>query len=174
MNFRFGHTFINGIIQTFRGLGDGHGSYRIRHNFFVDTQVVQDGGKGYNYILNGLLIQNAQTGDPFVTEDLTNHLLQEPSHAFGSDLIARNLQRGRDHGLPAYMEFRKICGLDTIDTWTVKPDQISEETWAKFESLFENPDQIDLFTGGIVEIPEGDALTGPTFNCLKVRNRVSF
>lgn len=55
-------------------------------------QVDRDGGDGFNLILNGLIIQNAQTYDPHVTEALTNFLLRNRTVEFGSDLIARNIQ----------------------------------------------------------------------------------
>lgn len=59
---------------------------------FSPFQVDRDGGDGFNLILNGLTIQNAQTYDPHVTEAVTNFLLRNRTTDFGSDLIARNIQ----------------------------------------------------------------------------------
>ena len=46
-----------------------------------------------------------------VIEDLKNHLFQPPGGRHGMDLIALNVQRGRDHGIPSYNEMREKCGL---------------------------------------------------------------
>jgi hypothetical protein len=43
-------------------------------------------------ILGGLLTQNAQTYDRFVSADFTNFLFKETEHDFGADLVARNIQ----------------------------------------------------------------------------------
>ena len=48
----------------------------------------------------------------------------------GSDLIARNIQRGRDHGLPAYIEFRKLWEKKSVSDFE-DLDNISDEVNCK-------------------------------------------
>ena len=56
-------------------------------------------------ILNGMIVQKAESFDTNVVPDVTESLFANIRFP-GSDLIARNIQRGRDHGLPGYNEFR--------------------------------------------------------------------
>ena len=44
----------------------------------------------------------AQAHDEAVTQEVTNHLFEEPGKKFGMDLAAINMQRGREHGVPGY------------------------------------------------------------------------
>jgi len=73
--------------------------------------------------LMGMASQVAEREDHIVTPDLHGHV-------FGSldfsrrDLMAVNIQRGRDHGLPDYNTARRYFELDPITSW----DQINNNT----------------------------------------------
>ena len=57
-------------------------------------------------IIKGVITQRAQKSDIAVVSDVTESLFANIDFP-GSDLIARNIQRGRDHGLPGYNEYRE-------------------------------------------------------------------
>jgi len=57
---------------------------------------------GIDSLLRGLSSQSIQQFDRFITSQVTVHLFAEdPPLGVGTDLIALNIQRGRDHGIPS-------------------------------------------------------------------------
>lgn len=167
--YRFGHTLVNGLIQLF--LEDAViGSYNVRDNYGSSDQVLQyrNGTSGYDLILNGLIQQKSQASDGELHSDLRNSLFMSATF-IGSDLAARNIQRGRDHGLPPYNEFRKYCNLAPLtDSWdSGKPADIDDTAWLKLNSVYDSPLDIDLYSGGLSEKLVEGALAGPTFVCLQ-------
>ena len=64
------------------------------------------------------------------------HLFEPEDAPAGLDLGAINVQRGRDHGLPAYNAWRRRCGLTPVTTFdelravVQQPEQVDKvETW---------------------------------------------
>jgi len=96
----------------------------------------------------------------------------------GLDLAAINIQRGRDHGIPSYLKWREACGLlkrplsrkgnQTVASWEdfSEATEIPKEKVEWFSSVYEDPWDVDLFPGGMVEYPVKGAILGPTFSCI--------
>ena len=57
-------------------------------------------------ILRGLTIQPMEKIDNNFVDDIAEELFAE---GFGFDLVSLNIQRGRDHGLPSYVNYRELC-----------------------------------------------------------------
>ena len=79
-----------------------------------------------------------------------------PSPGVTADLAAINIQRGRDHGIPAYDEFRKM--------FSGSEGNIPEELRNELLKLYVDMKDVDLYAGGLMETPETGARVGPTFS----------
>ena len=83
-----------------------------------------------------------------------------------SDLAAINIQRGRERGLPGYNIFRSFCGLQKATSFDQFKGEIPSADVEKMAQIYQNPDDVDLFVGGLLENHEGTGALGPTFACL--------
>ena len=99
------------------------------------SSVEAQRGLGYDQFLAGVIYQRSREADRFVTDELRNLLFandMEPRNV-GEDLIARNIQRGRDHGVPSYAAYAKAFNHRPIsrvmDCWRHKPREISLNSW---------------------------------------------
>ena len=165
---------IQGIIQMYTEAGVYQEEYPLSENYFNLEKYYSDNGLGMERILMGLVTQPAQTNDRFATDQITDLLFPENGADFGSDLVARNIQRGRDHGLPSYVAFYdKYFGdsktSEDMDCWGHRPSTISEGNWDILRTIYEHPHHIDLFVGGLAETPVSGGLTGPVFNAIKLK-----
>jgi len=172
--FRFGHSMINGMFKlvsqrnsrTSDETDDVYWLWRLREVF--DGQSVRGERLPLENMIEGLITQEPQTFDSFFTTEVTDHLFQKNHNRenFGADLLALNIQRGRDHGLPGYNAYRKACGLRYLTSWNQRPTEVDEKYWEKLKEVYNTVDNIDLYVGGVGETSVRGGVVGPTFACL--------
>ena len=102
---------------------------------------------------------------PAVREEL---ILEGPDGGFSGDLTAINVQRGRDHGLPPYVEFLKACGKPRIKTFRQLWWQqvMSSKAFLRLRRAYKSVLDIDLFAGAMNEFPSRGSAVGFTFRCI--------
>ncbi len=133
------------------------------------NNYLADNNKGVEYILLGMTQYPSQSLDRFVAEDLQELLFPsnpERSKGVTADLIAKNIQRGRDHGLPSYMELRDFCGMEVTCSWSEPPSEITREDWHLLSTIYDDPYDIDLYSGQLLEKPWGKSVVGKTTVCI--------
>lgn len=142
--YRFGHTSINGNIVRMEENGDtiSYGNVALRDGFFNPLLLKDEGG--IDPYFRGLAVQRHQKVDTKVIDDLRNFLFGPPG-AGGFDLIAFNLQRGRDHGIPDYNSIRVSLGLPAVTNF----NQISSDPVLvqKLNDLYGDVNNIDAWIG---------------------------
>jgi peroxidase len=53
-------------------------------------------------------------------------MLYKANGTFGMDIVSLDIQRGRDHGLPGYNHYRKLCGLPATKSFNGFLDVMSK------------------------------------------------
>ncbi len=158
--YRLGHSMLSPKILRLKKNGkpirEGH--LALRDAFFAPELLQKHGG--IDPILRGLSRNLMQDVDPFVIDDVRNFLFGTPG-IDALDLVSLNIQRGRDHGLPTYIQARFEMGLPPV-TWTdITGDTTIQERLAQaYDSRIE---MIDVWVGGLAEDHMPGALVGPLF-----------
>ena len=117
---------------------------------FLNPELLYTPGNLDKFLV-GLATQPSQKFDNVLSEQVTNHLLQPKDKNFGLDLVALNIQRGRDHGLQGYNAFRELCGLGKAKSFDRLANLIPRKIVQKMKEIYETVDDVDLFIGGISE-----------------------
>ncbi|EFX87999.1 hypothetical protein DAPPUDRAFT_221219 [Daphnia pulex] len=168
--FRMGHSLVQGSVQLFAE--DGTlltSSYTMSDTFNNAAMLVND--KTYlDAVIRGLLTEPSQSVDQNVDDSLWNRLFRARNIRF--DIVALNIQRGRDHGISSYNTYRQFCGFTKATSFAdlsvpsttnpvIKPDLVP-----LLQQVYNSVDDIDVYVAGLLEAPLGGSIAGPTLNCL--------
>ncbi|XP_071078861.1 salivary peroxidase/catechol oxidase-like isoform X2 [Haliotis cracherodii] len=166
--YRFGHSMIRSFFsrpnRRFRGKKD----LQLRDSFGNTSIILSTAGAAVNELTRGLLVDRANSVDRHVSPELTDFLFPD-DEGNSLDLMALNIQRGRDHGLPGYNAWRRWCGFPEAKDFKTSPGGLvdhPDDAAAALQLLYRSPDDIDLFSGGISERPVDGGLLGNTFSCI--------
>lgn len=108
---------------------------------------------GLDTALDSAVITPLAKSDQYFTTEVTKKLFQpfnvttmkddvQPEgknpapRLFGLDLVSLNIQRGRDHGLPAYPEWRRHCRLSPADTWEQMENAVDASSLQEMKTIF--------------------------------------
>uniref|UniRef100_A0A8C4QFM6 Thyroid peroxidase n=1 Tax=Eptatretus burgeri TaxID=7764 RepID=A0A8C4QFM6_EPTBU len=167
--FRFGHMTVSAHEYRFDEHFQDHPNFPslpLHEAFFAPWRIIREGG--VDPLLRGMLATPAMR--PFPEGQMISELRMK---LFGLnevkplDLAALNLQRGRDHGLPGYNDWREFCALRTVHTEKDLQEIISNQRRVqKLLKVYGHPGDMDVWLGGILEDPLQAGRVGPLFACL--------
>ena len=163
--YRFGHSqiqpFFDRLDENYNPLPQG--PLNLVDVFFTPSRFVESGGT--DPILRGLVTKPARLVDEFLNSILTNQLFATNSSSPGLDLASLNIQRGRDHGLPPYLTWKRWA----LEQCGIESDFRNELTKIHLLQTYGTLETVDLFVGGLAEEPLKGGLVGATFACIFAR-----
>ncbi|XP_069172909.1 salivary peroxidase/catechol oxidase [Procambarus clarkii] len=159
--FRFGHS---SIPTQFREVTKDSSSASSLNNYVFHPFKVYDRG-GPSSLLMGGMSQPSGLMDQVFTDEITDKLFGGSSQV-GLDLIAINIVRGRDHGVPGYVKLRQACGFPAVKSFSDLADVLFPSALESLQRVYKNVGDIDLYIGGLSERPVPGGLVGPTFACI--------
>ncbi|VDL70130.1 unnamed protein product [Nippostrongylus brasiliensis] len=163
------HSFSTAAYRIFPRL-DGHydevDHYDLGDNFKYADVVYDEEHGGIESILLGLVAVPSMAYDRHVTTALRNYLFskrEEPES--GLDLIAINIMRGRDHGLPSYVDHREYCGFERPMSFESLSSIMDGASVDALRSAYESVEDVDLFSGLVSEKPIKGTLRSTALTC---------
>ena len=161
--FRFGHSLISGSF-VIKPLNSDHQVLNLRDTFFKPVPL--NSSDMFAGFVRGLAEEETRAWDSNFVADIRNHLFESSKNTGGLDLVAMNIQRGRDHGVPGYIKYVEICGERSVKSWDDLGPFMEQENIKKLRSVYKDVEDVDLFVGGFLEKPHEDSMIGLVFKCI--------
>jgi peroxidase len=172
--FRFGHSLLSGTVGRDQNNGLGIADVSpagsgvdLAQDFFdpnlINPKGIVDPVTGHTSSdIGAILKADADNGanemDLLLIRQVRNLLFGQPG-AGGTDLAARDVQRGRDHGLPDYNTIRATYGLPRVTSFAQITSDVAIQQ--KLQQVYGSVDKIDAFEGALAEDHVAGADVGP-------------
>lgn len=159
-SFRFGHSMVNGELwRVEAGQTTPSGTANLRDLFFNPEALSAGNIAAWT---RGMMWHEAREPDEKVIDDLRSFLFTEDGGP-SMDLVALNIQRARDMGVPTYVKARSAFGLPSIGSISGISD--NPETVEHIEEAYNGDiNAVDAFIGGLAETKPDGQMFGPLFH----------
>lgn len=155
VGFRVGHTLINKHLTSIEGSGKVTKTL-LRDAFFQPKTFEKI---GIESLFRGMMRTRAAEVDNGIVTDVQDFLVNNGRTML--DLVALNIQRGRDHGVPRYNEVRRAYRLRPARTFADITKNRAVQ--AKLKEAYGTVANIDAWIGGICEDHRRGSSLGPLF-----------
>uniref|UniRef100_A0A182P084 Chorion peroxidase n=1 Tax=Anopheles epiroticus TaxID=199890 RepID=A0A182P084_9DIPT len=168
--FRFAHTLLPGLMKKTRNPAASSSGIELHRMLFNPYSLYAR--DGLDNALGGAIGTALAKYDQYFSTELTERLFEKAdehllhNHPCGLDLVSLNIQRGRDHGLPAYPRWRKHCHLTPADSWAELERIVDPQSYRQMKSMYREPANVDVYSGALSEPPVKDGIVGPLLTCL--------
>merc|ERR1712079_747853 len=160
--FRFGHSMVPDKFSSVTRTRSEE--LQMSETFF--SPATMKGAGFMDGLVRGMAQQGGQLWDSSFVEDIRNHLFESSPGRGGLDLVAVNIQLGRDHGLPGYNKYKEICTGEKAQDFSDLARVMDPENVKQLQSVYLHVDDIDLYVGGFLEKAHEDSILGPVFKCI--------
>lgn len=157
--FRVGHTLLNSTVSSINARGQTRN--RALHDVFFNPSAFID--DGMDALFRGMMRGHASEVDTGVTSEVRNMLITSRGSTMQIDLVAFNIQRGRDNGVPSCNGLRRSIGLRPYTSF----NQISSNptTVARLRKAYRGRIQdVDPWVCGVAEDHVRGGSLGPLFH----------
>lgn len=131
----------------------------------------------FNNLLRGMLYDSLETEHVGYSEELRNYFAKNKC-GIGIDLFSMDVMRGRDYGVPVYIDFFVKCNQNAIKSWQDLKRYFSGENFQLLMKIYDDVNDIDLLVGVMLEKKTfgrlgviGACIVREQFYRLKVGNR---
>lgn len=144
--FRLGHTMVGGDVTRRGSKMAAMDSINTKTMFFQPSHVRKEGIENF---LRGAIYQPAQEVDHMVKDSLRNFLFTNVRGEEGFDLVALNLQRGRDHALRSYNDIRQRFRGSRANSFKQITRNI--EAQSRLATAYRTTDRVEAWVGLVAE-----------------------
>ncbi len=179
--FRFGHSLLSGDVERQGNNGQPVAADVPLAEDFFDPSILNGQGlpstidpvtglatTSIGAVLKGDADGDAQAEDVEVINEVRDLLFNEvvPGVGGGQDLIALDIERGRDHGIGSYNQVRVALGLPAVTSFAQITSNVQVQD--ELQEAYGNVNNIDAFEGGLAEDPVAGSDVGPLFQTIMV------